>query len=189
MELVIKQGVCSKKEIIILRAKTSVGHNFWSIYPANLKKCELTQIQKFLTKYNVQVNMREYYGNPSFFLSISYGMTQKLASYKVSKDLYEFWNICCQDIGASLSSPILELLSICLDHLLPFLILPWWLVSYVKDPVNKKWSCPIRMSSVNVTRPVGNCGFGHVYWRNPLWKTSFFCAVFLYYYPAGIYLL
>ena len=22
----------------------------------------------------------------------------------------------------------------------------------------------------------GNCGFGHIYWRNLQWKTSFFCA-------------
>ena len=23
------------------------------------------------------------------------------------------------------------------------------------------------------------CGFGHIYWRNLLWKTSFFCVVYL----------
>ena len=28
--------------------------------------------------------------------------------------------------------------------------------------------------SVNVTKSAANCGFGHVYWRNPSWKTSFF---------------
>ena len=22
-----------------------------------------------------------------------------------------------------------------------------------------------------------SCGFGHIYWRNPQWKTSFFCVV------------
>ena len=37
----------------------------------------------------------------------------------------------------------------------------------------KKWSFPLRISSVNVTKSSGNCGSGHIYWRNPLWKTSF----------------
>ena len=31
----------------------------------------------------------------------------------------------------------------------------------------KKWSFPLRISSVNVTKSAGNCGFGHIYWRNP----------------------
>ena len=38
----------------------------------------------------------------------------------------------------------------------------------------KKWSFPLRISSVNVTKSPGSCGFGHIYWRNPYWKTSFF---------------
>ena len=39
---------------------------------------------------------------------------------------------------------------------------------------NPKWSFPLRISSVNVTKSAGNCGFGHIYWRNPSWKTPFF---------------
>ena len=30
--------------------------------------------------------------------------------------------------------------------------------------------------SINEIFPV-SCGFGHIYWRNPEWKTSGFCAV------------
>ena len=30
----------------------------------------------------------------------------------------------------------------------------------------KKWSFPLRISSVNVTESVENCGFGHIYWKN-----------------------
>ena len=45
--------------------------------------------------------------------------------------------------------------------------------------LHKKWSFPLRISSVNVTKSAGNCGFGHINWRNPLWKTSFFCAAAL----------
>ena len=40
--------------------------------------------------------------------------------------------------------------------------------------LHKKWSFPLRISSVNVTKPVVSCGFGHIYWRNTKWKTSFF---------------
>ena len=41
----------------------------------------------------------------------------------------------------------------------------------------KKWSFPFRISSVNVTKSAVSCGFGHIYWRNPEWKTSFLCSV------------
>ena len=37
-----------------------------------------------------------------------------------------------------------------------------------------KRSIPLWISSINVTKSAGNCGFGHIYWRNPLWKTSLF---------------
>ena len=43
--------------------------------------------------------------------------------------------------------------------------------------LNRNWSFPLRISSVNMTKSAVNCGFGHVYWRNPWWKTSFFCAM------------
>ena len=38
----------------------------------------------------------------------------------------------------------------------------------------QKWSFLLRTWSVNVTKSSGNCGFRHIYWENPLWKTSFF---------------
>ena len=37
----------------------------------------------------------------------------------------------------------------------------------------QKWSFPLRISSVSVTKSAGNCGFGHIYWRNVQWKTLF----------------
>ena len=42
--------------------------------------------------------------------------------------------------------------------------------------LRKRWSFPFGISSVNVTKSAGNCGFGHIYWRNPQWKT-FLCIV------------
>ena len=33
--------------------------------------------------------------------------------------------------------------------------------------LHKKWSFPLRITSVNVTKFAGNRGFGHIYWRNP----------------------
>ena len=44
--------------------------------------------------------------------------------------------------------------------------------------LHKKWSFPLRISSVNVTKSAGNSGFGHICWRDPIWKTSFSCAAF-----------
>ena len=43
----------------------------------------------------------------------------------------------------------------------------------VCDPVKdrrtlyKKGSFQLRVSSVNVAKSTGNCGFGHIYWKNP----------------------
>ena len=41
----------------------------------------------------------------------------------------------------------------------------------------KKWSFPLRISSVNVTKSAVSCGFGHIYWRNPIIENFIFCAV------------
>ena len=35
--------------------------------------------------------------------------------------------------------------------------------------LHKNWSFQLRISSVNVTKSVGNYGFGFVYWRNLYW--------------------
>ena len=40
--------------------------------------------------------------------------------------------------------------------------------------LHKKWSFPLRLSSVNMTKSAVSCRFGHIYWRNHNWKTSLF---------------
>ena len=40
--------------------------------------------------------------------------------------------------------------------------------------LHKKWSFPLKIFSVNVTKSAVSCGFCHIYWRNPSWKISFF---------------
>ena len=40
--------------------------------------------------------------------------------------------------------------------------------------LHKKWSFPLRIFSVNVTKSAGNYGYGHIYWSNSWRKTSFF---------------
>ena len=47
----------------------------------------------------------------------------------------------------------------------------WWSAITKTDEeilliLHKKWSFPLRISSVNVTKSTVSCGFGHVYWRN-----------------------
>ena len=32
--------------------------------------------------------------------------------------------------------------------------------------LHKKWIFPLRISSANVTKSAGDCGFGRIYWRN-----------------------
>ena len=38
----------------------------------------------------------------------------------------------------------------------------------------QKWSFPLRISSVNVTKSAIFSGIGHIYWRNSEWKILFF---------------
>ena len=33
--------------------------------------------------------------------------------------------------------------------------------------LHEKWSFPLSISPVNVIKSARNCGFGHIYWRNP----------------------
>ena len=50
-----------------------------------------------------------------------------------------------------------------------------YIIALIKDlssdvsiiQLHKKWSFPLRISSVNVTKSAGNFGFGHIYWKNP----------------------
>ena len=44
-------------------------------------------------------------------------------------------------------------------------------------PLRKKRSFALRISSVNVTKFAVFCGFGHIYWRNPQWKSSLLYSI------------
>ena len=35
------------------------------------------------------------------------------------------------------------------------------------ETLHKKWSFPLMISLVNVTKSAVYCGFAHIYWRNP----------------------
>ena len=45
---------------------------------------------------------------------------------------------------------------------------------FVFYTLHKKWSFPLRISSVNVTKYAENSEFGHIHWRNPQWKIPLF---------------
>ena len=47
------------------------------------------------------------------------------------------------------------------------------LLDTVMDNIFRKYF-PLTISSLNVTKCTVSCGFGHIYWRYPKWKTSFF---------------
>ena len=46
--------------------------------------------------------------------------------------------------------------------------------SWAANTLHKIWSFPLRISSVNVAKSTVAFEFGHIYWINPQWKTSFF---------------
>ena len=54
-------------------------------------------------------------------------------------------------------------------------------LSIIIQTLHKKWSFPLRISSVNKTKSAVSYGFGHIYSRNPSWKTLFFMQRKLHY--------
>ena len=73
--------------------------------------------------------------------------------------------------GNILSSPFCQILFILKHQLQPSIISSG--LGLLQEPLHKKGSFPLRVSSVNVTKSAVSCGFDHIYWRNPWWKTSF----------------
>ena len=51
------------------------------------------------------------------------------------------------------------------------------LVIQIQLTLHKKWSFPIRISTVNVTKSAVNRGFGHIYWEILNGKFHFLCSV------------
>ena len=69
-------------------------------------------------------------------------------------------------IFRTVSIPVLRASDFCdSKHLWEWSLLETWL--------NKKWSFPLRISLVNITRSAGYCVFGQIYWKNSQSKTSF----------------
>ena len=40
-------------------------------------------------------------------------------------------------------------------------------LTVIRNYTAQKIKFSVRIYSVNVTKAAGNCGFGHIYWRNP----------------------
>ena len=84
------------------------------------------------------------------------------------------WNCYCNK--TFLKEPPLEVVKILIfiiEGRVEWSWLFWQLIrgnnqSYsVQSILHKKWSFSLRISSVNLTKSVGNWGFSHIYWRNP----------------------
>ena len=56
----------------------------------------------------------------------------------------------------------------------------WYKLLFLKLPRHRKWSFLWRISSVNVTKSAGNCWICLNYLKNLTWKTSFFCAGYIF---------
>ena len=54
------------------------------------------------------------------------------------------------------------------------------IVSQQAFTLHKKWSFPLSISSVNVTKSVVFCRLRHINWRNPQWKNSFFVQCYIW---------
>ena len=55
----------------------------------------------------------------------------------------------------------------------------FYLVFIIFPTTAQKWSFPLKISAVNLTKFEVSCGSGHIYWRNLHGKTSFFELCFV----------
>ena len=61
----------------------------------------------------------------------------------------------------------------------PLIGVSYYVILLLRISLHKKWSFPLRISAVNVTRFEVFCGFGHIYWKILNGKPHFFCSVWL----------
>ena len=104
-----------------------------------------------------------------FTLHRKWSFSLRISSVNVTKSTVfsEFGHIYCRNPSWE-TSFFMQWLSELMNFSFPF---KW---SKKQRFPHKKWSFPFRISSVNVTKSAGICGFGHIYWSNPWWKISFF---------------
>ena len=152
-----------------------------------IKSCPLlggssTKIVTFVTKYFVRYSRHvRYLGYPllggftvqvisyftvaslkCFFVTAVLLFPQYHSIFSISK-YYASWKFITLDLGA--------ILLVSIGFPLICLIFP---ENFTNLLLHKEWSFPVRISSANVTKSAVFWGFGHIYWRNPYWKTSFF---------------
>ena len=71
--------------------------------------------------------------------------------------------LCIITLLSPVSNPINTFINLCIfngEHI-SFMNL----IEYAT--LHKKWSFPLSISPVNVTKSAGDCRFGYIYWKNP----------------------
>ena len=99
-----------------------------------------------------------------FTASIEESLNLTLGVFMVLFPIYPGWKIKIYSFEISLFTP--HVASKCFVFHINFSV----------TALQKKSNFPLRISSVNLTKSAGNCGFIHIYWRNPQWKLHF-CPV------------
>ena len=151
------------------RQKQSPGGIIWKIFSATLLKKSITAVFLWLLR---KFSLREKWPYSESFWSVfsriwaEYGETPLISPYSV-----QMWkntdqkNSEYEKFSGSVSEQLFlrALLNTWIKHK------DFFRSSYPEAlrTLHKKWSFPLRISSVNVTKSAVSCGFGHLYWRNP----------------------
>ena len=90
-----------------------------------------------------------------------------LTSYKQPVIVRDNNYISVQDPNKAHVKKLVSIGSASSDTNIPSNMTDYW-------PLHKKWSFPLKNSSVNLTKLAENCEFGYIYSTTPSWKTSSF---------------
>ena len=108
----------------------------------------------FLQKYHICRSVKQLKSCVGYFL-----LHHLIAVKKLRKMLF---------ISSKKLSSFSKYSSFCISLFLSFFSCQPLLKKMITDEtLHKKWSFPLRIFSVNVTKSPVLCGFGHIYWRNP----------------------
>ena len=129
--------------IVKWRQESTVKKPFYSFFSTRrysqwgLYGCSTMLFVQFYSWYHLHMQELQWFFCFYFHLAVRIAKVLQMCEFVISSPIYTDMLIC-----------IYNKQSVC-------------------SALHKRWSFPLYISSVNVTKPARNCGFGDIYWRNP----------------------
>ena len=142
---------------------------WYFLSPGIFTECGKALVLNFLKIGNTVFFLSKKFMQGNIFFSVEYYLCWLLKSYyfELFGDVKDGLFLIKKVDEKVMLTWYFSLFQVTIDFPL-FLFDFWWYYRTGKLLVQpKKWSFLIRIFSVNAAKSAGNCGFGHIYWRDP----------------------